>query len=59
MEYLDQGMMRELSADLNLRWTVYRPWYGWRWSLRPLKSRLAGRRPPSRFWILVGAWTKS
>jgi hypothetical protein len=52
-------MMRELSADLNLRWTVYRPWYGWRWSLRPLKSRLAGRRPPSRFWILVGAWTKT
>jgi ubiquinone/menaquinone biosynthesis C-methylase UbiE len=59
MEYLDQAMMRELSKDLNLRWTVYRPWYGWRWHLRPLKSRLASRRPPSRFWILVGTWTKA
>lgn len=59
MEYLDQSMMRELSKDLNLRWTVYRPWYGWRWHLRPLKSALARRRPPSRFWILVGTWTKA
>ena len=59
MEYLDQVMMRELSKDLNLRWTVYRPWYGWRWHLRPLKSRLTGSRPPSRFWILVGNWKKA
>jgi ubiquinone/menaquinone biosynthesis C-methylase UbiE len=59
MEYLDQVMMRDLSKDLNLRWTVYRPWYGWRWRLRPINSRLAGNRPPSRFWILVGTWTKA
>jgi ubiquinone/menaquinone biosynthesis C-methylase UbiE len=59
MEYLDEVMMRELSKELNLRWVVYRPWYGWRWHLRPLKSRVAGRRPPSRFWILVGSWTKA
>jgi ubiquinone/menaquinone biosynthesis C-methylase UbiE len=59
MEYLDQTMMRELSKDLNLRWTVYRPWYGWRWHLRPIERRWKGRRPPSRFWILVGSWTKA
>ncbi len=59
MEYLDQAMMRELSKDLNLRWTVYRPWYGWRWHLRPLERRWKGHRPPPRFWILVGSWTKA
>lgn len=59
MEYLDEVMMRELSKDVNLRWTVYRPWYGWRWHLRPLKSLLTRTRPPSRFWILVGSWTKA
>lgn len=59
MEYLDQSMMRDLSKDLNLRWKVYRPWYGWPWHLRPLKSRLTRSRPPSRFWILVGSWTKA
>lgn len=59
MEYLDEAMMRELSKDLNLRWTVYRPWYGWRWHLRPMQSLAMRKRPPSRFWILVGTWTKA
>jgi ubiquinone/menaquinone biosynthesis C-methylase UbiE len=56
MEYLDQSMMHALSKDLNLRWKVYHPWYGWRWHLRPLKARLTRKRPPSRFWILEGSW---
>ncbi len=58
MEYLDHAMLATLQEDLNLRWQVYRPWYGWKWHLRPWRARLARRRPPSRFWILVGSWER-
>jgi SAM-dependent methyltransferase len=54
IEFLDEPHMHELAHSLDLRWTVYRPWYGWRWHLRPLKACLERRRPPSRFWIFVG-----
>lgn len=54
IEFLDEACLRELSRTLALDWAVYRPWYGWKWHLRPWKARLARRRPPSRFWILVG-----
>jgi ubiquinone/menaquinone biosynthesis C-methylase UbiE len=54
IEYFDEAMLVELSRELNMTWTIHRPWYGWQWHLRPLKARLGGRRPPSRFWILVG-----
>ena len=54
IEFLDEPRMTELAHSLDLRWTVYRPWYGWRWHLRPLKAWIRRRRPPSRFWIFVG-----
>lgn len=54
IEFLDEPRMRELSRSLRIQWTVYRPWYGWSWHLRPLKAWLRRRRPPSRFWIFVG-----
>jgi SAM-dependent methyltransferase len=54
IEFLDQPTLRALERRFDLRWTVYRPWYGWRWHLRPVKAWLARRRPPSRFWILAG-----
>jgi SAM-dependent methyltransferase len=54
VEFLDEVMLQRLSRDLNLRWTIHRPWYGLRWHLRPLKARVQGRRKPSRFWILTG-----
>ena len=55
IEYLDEGMPASWSRELGLRWQIYRPWYGGVWALRPWKARLAGRRPPSRFRILVGS----
>jgi len=58
IEYFDETMLQELGRDLDIGWTIYRPWYGWSWHLRPLKARLAKRRPPSRFWILVGRFQK-
>lgn len=54
LEYFDEPALRELSRDLGIRWTIYKPWYGWRWALRPWKARWHGNRPPSRFWILKG-----
>ena len=55
IEYLDKGMPASWSRELGLRWEIHRPWYGGAWALRPWKARLAGRRPPSRFRILVGS----
>lgn len=54
IEFLDEAAITKLSGDLGLQWQIYRPWYGWRWHIRPLKAWLSGRRPPSRFWILAG-----
>lgn len=54
IEFLDQPRMKDLARTFGLRWTVYRPWYGWQWHLRPVKAFLQRRRPPSRFWVFVG-----
>jgi SAM-dependent methyltransferase len=54
IEYLDQRMIEELSVDLKIDWQCNQPWYGFRWALRPWKAKLQGKRPPSRFLILVG-----
>jgi len=56
IEYLDEPMLDRLAKDLRLTWRVHKPWYGFGWMLRPWKARLAGRRPPSRFWILEGSF---
>ncbi len=57
IEFLDDSQLEDLSGFLGIRWKVYKPWYGWRWHLRPWKARLTGARPPSRFQILVGSWS--
>jgi ubiquinone/menaquinone biosynthesis C-methylase UbiE len=57
IEYLDEPMLASLSQDLGLQWTRYQPWYGWRWALRPLRAKIKGRRPPSRFVILSGRFS--
>jgi SAM-dependent methyltransferase len=54
IEYFDEEMLRDLARDLGIAWTIHRPWYGWQWMMRPFKARWNGKRPPSRFWILVG-----
>jgi SAM-dependent methyltransferase len=51
--YLTWAMLRELGHELRLRWRIVRPWYGWRWALRPWRARLAGKREPSTFALLV------
>ena len=56
IEYVDEQMVKRLAADLNIHWTIHRPWYGWAWHSRPLKAWWERRRASSRFWILVGSW---
>jgi len=56
IEYLDEPMLDQLAQDLRLTWRIHKPWYGFGWMLRPWKARLAGRRPPLRFWILEGSF---
>ncbi len=59
LEYLYESQLAELSRDLGLRWQIYQPWYGWKWHMRPWKARLSGKRPPSRFCILVASASNS
>jgi SAM-dependent methyltransferase len=54
VEFLDESAIAILARELNLRWTIHRPWYGLHWHLRPLRAKLRGHRPPSRFWIFEG-----
>ena len=54
IEYLDEPALERLALRFGLRWTVYKPWYGWRWQMRPVNAWLKHARPPSRFWLLVG-----
>lgn len=56
IEFLDESMLKELAETLAIKWQIRRPWYGWRWHLRPLRALLHRRRRPSRFWILIGAF---
>ncbi len=56
IEFLDDALLARLEGSLGLKWKIYRPWYGWKWYLRPWKARIKGTRPPSRFHILVGSW---
>ncbi len=54
VEFLHDSVLEELAIRVGLRWRLYRPWYGWKWHLRPWQARLRRKRPPSRFCILVG-----
>jgi SAM-dependent methyltransferase len=54
IEFFDEAMLDKLASGLNIEWTRTRPWYGVSWALRPLRSRLRARRPPSQFVILTG-----
>ncbi len=42
LEYFDEPTIAALAQELNIQWTVHRPWYGWKWGLRPWKARLLG-----------------
>jgi SAM-dependent methyltransferase len=43
-----------LADSLKLNWRLVRPFYGWRWALRPWLARLRRRREPASFLLFVG-----
>jgi SAM-dependent methyltransferase len=53
--FLTYEGMEELGESLGVRWRHVRPFYGWRWVLRPLLARLRGGREPAEFGLWVGA----
>jgi SAM-dependent methyltransferase len=53
LEFLTDDRLQNLEAILPIEWTVHRPWYGWKWAMRPWLARLRNRREPSQFCIYV------
>jgi SAM-dependent methyltransferase len=53
IEYLTWDMLPDLGKDLGLKWKIIRPWYGWKWAMRPWIARWKRKREPSCFAILI------
>jgi SAM-dependent methyltransferase len=54
IDFLDFGTLNTIHETLHLDWEIHKPWYGLPWHFRPVSALLRGRRPPSKFWILLG-----
>lgn len=52
-EYLTDERLQRLAHACSIQWKVYRPWYGWRWAIRPWIARYHHRRRPSQFRMYV------
>ena len=50
--YLTWEQIDEIGEDLDLDWEINKPWYGFRWALRPWLARLRGTREPATFAIV-------
>ena len=52
-EFLTDDRLNQLERSLDLHWERHTPFYGLRWSLRPLLAKLNHRREPSTFRIYI------
>jgi SAM-dependent methyltransferase len=52
-EYLTDARLDRLAKRFELKWEMHRPYYGLRWSLRPLVARMKRKRQPSEFRIYM------
>jgi 2-polyprenyl-3-methyl-5-hydroxy-6-metoxy-1,4-benzoquinol methylase len=50
-EFLTDKRLKDLEKEFELRWQSHTPYYGLRWSMRPLLAHLRRRREPARFRI--------
>jgi SAM-dependent methyltransferase len=55
--FLTFTRMRDLGKSLGVRWRHIRPFYGLRWTLRPLLTFLRRGREPAQFGLWVGRVT--
>jgi SAM-dependent methyltransferase len=53
LEFLTDERLHRLETELNIRWKIHRPWYGWHWAMRPWLAKIRNRREPSQFRIYV------
>jgi SAM-dependent methyltransferase len=51
LEYLTDERLSDLENALSIRWERSTPYYGLKWTMRPLLAKLRGKREPSRFRI--------
>jgi SAM-dependent methyltransferase len=59
LDYLTDERLSALSAQFGIRWTVHRPWYGFRWAMRPWVAKWKGKREPAEFRIYAGELRKT
>lgn len=57
--YLTPERLQEIAAALSIQWHIIKPFYGWRWALRPWLAWLRGRREPARFYLIIGTRPES
>lgn len=52
--YITNTRITELGESVGINWKIIKPFYGLRWSLRPVVSGLRNRREPAKFHLLIG-----
>lgn len=52
--YLTYQRLKDLSRDCEIHWRLVSVFYGLDWAFRPIRARLADRREPAQFRIVVG-----
>jgi SAM-dependent methyltransferase len=52
--YLTYARLGELAQQLRVTWKIMTPFYGLRWTLRPVVAMLLRRREPAKFHLIVG-----
>ncbi|MEM6527607.1 MAG: class I SAM-dependent methyltransferase, partial [Chloroflexota bacterium] len=52
--FLTYDLLDEIGEAVGLSWQLHAPFYGVKWSLRPVRARLRGHREPARFHIIIG-----
>lgn len=53
--FLTYERIGELGDSVGIQWITFRPFYGLRWWLRSLKTRLLERTEPTKFHVIVGS----
>jgi SAM-dependent methyltransferase len=59
LDFLTDERLSALDAQFGIRWTVHRPWYGFRWAMRPWVATWKGKREPAEFRIYAGELRKT
>jgi SAM-dependent methyltransferase len=52
--YLTYARLDDLGRELHIAWKRLTPFYGLRWTFRPLAAALLRRREPAKFHLIVG-----